>query len=351
MSNFVHKVKDAISDHDKPVTRSQTSTDPNPNRANPFTSGYGRNQNAPRMSHEEDTDPGFNGPGNTGYGTDPNSKTQTPYGENQRGATRASEASQPSSDIRNSAFSPDDASSRSTSSSDMNAGPHQSKLANKLDPRVDSDNGLQRGNAGNKGMNPSNMPAQQAPSGLQRENAGNKGMNPSNMPAQQAPSGLQRENVGNKGMNPSNMPAQQPGLSQGVDNHSSSEDNFSKSTEEHRHQNQPAQFDYDGNQVPGETHDEDFSTSTEEQKSHKTTSHISPCTSGGMENEQMVDSGPTQPNFGGNSAGGSSSYNQNAGNRIPEGGQDTTMFQKPGTDRTNLPAGQQNAGGDQRVRY
>jgi hypothetical protein len=315
MSNFVHKVKDAITDHDKPVTRSQTSTNPNQNKANPLSSGYDRYENAPRMSHEEDADPGLNRPGNTGYDTAPGYKTQGPtqYGEYPRGATTASEAREPTSDNRNSTLPPDDVSSSATSSSNMNAGPHQSKLANKLDPRVDSD------------------PA-----------TGNRG--------QQAPAGLQRENAGNQGMSSSNMPAQQPTFNQGMDNHSSSEDKFSKSTEEHRHSNQPTRSGFDDNQVTGETQDEDFSASTQEQKSHKATSHISPCTSGGLGSEQTSDNRANQPNFGGDSAGGSS-YNQNVGARGPEGGQDTTMLQKPGTGAKNLPAGQQNMGEDQRVRY
>lgn len=60
MSNFVHKVKDAITDHDKPVTRSQTQTsDERTHTAgNPFTSNYNNRQNAPRMDNPVNTGPG-----------------------------------------------------------------------------------------------------------------------------------------------------------------------------------------------------------------------------------------------------------------------------------------------------
>lgn len=109
MSNFVHKVKDAITDHDKPVTRSQASENRTQNTANPFTSTY-KGQNAPA--------PGMNNPDT---------------------ATESYTSTQPSSNIRNSSSAPD--TSSSASSPDINAGPHNSKIANKMDPRVDSDLG------------------------------------------------------------------------------------------------------------------------------------------------------------------------------------------------------------------
>lgn len=62
MSNFVHKVKDAITDRDKPVTRSQTQTSDEHTHTtgNPFTSNHNNRQNAPRMDDPVDESPGRN---------------------------------------------------------------------------------------------------------------------------------------------------------------------------------------------------------------------------------------------------------------------------------------------------
>lgn len=60
MSNFVHKVKDAISDHDKPVTRSQAADDRTHGAANPFTSNYNNRQNATGMNNPSTTGGNFN---------------------------------------------------------------------------------------------------------------------------------------------------------------------------------------------------------------------------------------------------------------------------------------------------
>lgn len=62
MSNFVHKVKDAITDHDKPVTRSQTQNSDGRTHTtgNPFTSNYNNRQNAPRTDNPVNTGPGRN---------------------------------------------------------------------------------------------------------------------------------------------------------------------------------------------------------------------------------------------------------------------------------------------------
>lgn len=82
MSNFVHKVKDAITDHDKPVTRSQTQTsdERTHNAGNPFTSNYNNRQNAPapRMDNPVNTGPGrnVNRPDDGTGSLAPNLKTQ-----------------------------------------------------------------------------------------------------------------------------------------------------------------------------------------------------------------------------------------------------------------------------------
>lgn len=147
------------------------------------------------------------------------------------------------------------------------------------------------------------------------------------------------------------MPGQQQTYNQGVDNHTSSEEDFSKSTQEHRSQHQPSQYGFDNNQTTGGTNEEDFSTSTQEHKSQKNTSHISPCTSSATGSEPMSENRATQPNFGGNAAGGSS-YNENVGARRPEEVQNTTLPEKPNAGAgTNPLAEQQNVAGDQRVRY
>jgi len=336
MSNFVHKVKDAMTDHNKPVTRSQTSDDRDHSATNPFTSDYNANQNAPRMNNPADMGPNANRPDPTGYGTGnaPDSKTQSnQYGQYPSNTATESYASQPSSNARNTSSVPGDTSS-SASSADMNAGPHRSNLANKLDPRVDSDldnranqaAGSQRGNMGTQGMQSSNMPVQQ-------QQSKNQGMDPSNMPAQQQ----QQQQPKNQGMNPSNMPAQQQPMTQNVDNHTSSEDNFNKSTQEHRsHMSEPGQSGFNNNQATGESNEDKFSASTQEHKSHKSTSHMTPCTSGATESEPMSENRTAQPNIGGNAAGGSS-YNENMGARGPEGVQNTSSFQKP-TAGANRPA-------------
>jgi hypothetical protein len=152
-------------------------------------------------------------------------------------------------------------------------------------------------------MNPNTMPTQQQGTNQGTMPAQQQRMNPNTMPTQQ------------QGMNQNAMPTQQ---GQGLDTHSSSEDTFSKSTKEHHTQHQPGQFGFDNSPTLGQeqTFDEDFSSSTQENKSHKSTSHVAPCTTAAGGQQQMAQSSSGQPmaqgsggNFGGSAVGGSSSVN------------------------------------------
>ncbi|KAJ5691590.1 hypothetical protein N7488_012325 [Penicillium malachiteum] len=67
-------------------------------------------------------------------------------------------------------------------------------------------------------------------------------------------------------------------------------------------------------------------STTQEQRSHKNTSHISPCTSTTTGRELMSEDRAAWPIFGGNAAGGSG-YNDNVGMGGPEG--KNNMNQKP----------------------
>ncbi|KAJ5984475.1 hypothetical protein N7481_006574 [Penicillium waksmanii] len=321
MSNFVHKVKDAITDHDKPVTRSQAhpSDDRTHSAGNPFTPSYNNRQNAPRMDNPVNRDPNFNRTDDGSGSLASNPKSQDNQYTNYPTSTVTE--SQPSSYNRNTSSSVPEDSSSSASSDDINAGPHSSKVANKLDPRVDSDLGT---GTGTQNLNPSNMQAQ-------KQQSQNQGMNPSNMPAQ-------KQQFQNQGMNPSNMPAQQQqqpftqgqGQGQGLDNHTSTEDNFNKSTQEHHSQQRQPGFNSNPNLGQmGENQEENFSTSTQENKSHKSTSHVAPCTTAGGAGagagEPMAQNtaNTAQPldnsGFGGNAAaGGSSNLNMGAGAGAPQ---------------------------------
>ncbi|KAJ5111631.1 hypothetical protein N7532_002166 [Penicillium argentinense] len=296
MSNFMHKVKDAMTDRDGPATRSRTSDNRNHDASNPFTSDYNRSQNAPPMTKHGQND---NYPANKATGD---------Y------------AGGPSPDTRNSNAMPGNTSS--FSSNDINADPYRKNLANESDPQVDSD----------------------------LDNRAKQGA---------VASAPQRSTAGDQGINSSNMPNRQQPYNQGVDNHTSSEDDFSKSTQEHRSHNQPGQYGSDANQVAGERDEDNYSTSTQEHKSHKTTSHVSPCPPRTMGSERMpknsagqeFDNRAAQPSFGGNAAGGSS-YNENMGARGPDDMQTAAPLQKPGAGTgagVNRAPEQQNIAGDQRV--
>lgn len=132
-----------------------------------------------------------------------------------------------------------------------------------------------------------------------------------------------------------NMPAQQQqrqpfAQGQGMDSHTSTEDSFNKSTQEHHSQQQP-DFITNPNlgQQTGQNKEEDFSTSTQENRSHKSTSHVTPCTTAGGARlgepmgQNLNTANTAQPldntGFGGNAAaGGSSNLNMGSGMGAPQ---------------------------------
>ncbi|KGO76044.1 hypothetical protein PITC_012010 [Penicillium italicum] len=148
----------------------------------------------------------------------------------------------------------------STGSSGMNAGPHDSKLANKIDPLIDSEmeNRTQFSGATDPQMS-SNAPSNMASHGQPR--------------------------------------------TQGVDNHVSSEVDYNKLTNEKKSQSRPSDsYNSKGQWASEESH----KSSTQEHKSHSATSHAMPGQTN-LQSESGFDDRANEPNFGGNAAGGSSS--------------------------------------------
>ena len=104
------------------------------------------------------------------------------------------------------------------------------------------------------------------------------------------------------------------------------------------------------------TSEENYSTSTQEHKSHSSTSHTAPGQMGSQAQPGFGGGGQTnlgggQQNFSGGAAPGGSSYNDNtSGMRGPSGGQNTDPMNKldPRVNRSNE---QQNTIGNQRGAY
>ncbi|KAJ5683133.1 hypothetical protein N7462_006298 [Penicillium macrosclerotiorum] len=332
MSNIVHKIKDAVTDRDGPMTRSRASDDRNHGTSNPFTSDYNRSQNAPPMNNSANMGSNVNRPDSFSYGASADAAPRAMnkqgqyegYLTNNTNEKNASGASRPNVDAQNANNAnamPGNTSSSSSSS--INAGPHRTKMANKLDPRIDSD---------------LDSSAKQDTVAPQTSTAGAQGID-----------------------SKSNMPIQQQPFNKGVDNHTSSEENFDKSTQEHRSHHEPGQYGFDANQAPGEMGEENYSSSTQEHRDHKTTSHVTPCPPRTMGSERMPENNVGQnsgnntapPSFGGNAAGGSS-YNENMGARGPDNMQSAAPSQKLGTgtgaglnrppEQQDMTAGQQRAG-------
>jgi len=233
MSNFMHKVKDAMTDHDKDTARGYRAQD-NQGSSNAPAQGSDMNQN-------RSSGVGSNNPFGSGSRSgDPNyNDTQNPTDSSRTG-------------MGNQGGRSGDYGSTETGGggSNVNAGPHDSKLANKLDPRVDSD----------------------------RDN--------------RAARGTENTNPQQSGNAPSNP-------SRGVDNHETSEDDYNKATQEKTAKSQPGS--YGSNPMANE---ESHSTSTQEHKSHAATSHTMPCQTNLQNEEGFENRG--EPNFGGDAAGGSS---------------------------------------------
>ncbi|KAJ5455594.1 uncharacterized protein N7458_003858 [Penicillium daleae] len=229
MSNFMHKFKDAVTDrHD------QDSVPPNEapgaqsayKPTNPYAKDSAPTQNNPSMNDEFGPE-ARRGIGNTGAARVP------------------------------------DTGSATTGTSTTNAGPHNSKLGNKMDPRVDSD-------LDHRAQNPRTMGAQNTVGARQAMNTGDM-----------APSGHPR--------------------TYGTDNHAANEDNYNKATQEHNRHSEPG--------APGSgvqfTSEDNSSSSTQEHKSHTATTHATPCEMNPRA-EPGLQGGVAQPEFGGGAAGGSS---------------------------------------------
>ncbi|KAJ5545086.1 hypothetical protein N7461_007390 [Penicillium sp. DV-2018c] len=257
MSKFIHKVKDAMTDHNKNAPGART-TEADPDQYNsPSTnpsSSLGSNNpygSGPRTDDEPGTyrDSKFNethgsaDPTNTGMGSRGGHSDPGTYGSTEMGG---------------------DGSTRATSagSSGINAGPHDSRLANKMDPRVDSD---MDNRAQSSGATNSQQSGSYAPGNVSSASQG------------------------------------QP-RTQAVDNHVSSEDDYNRSTQENNYQSQPSEnYNSKGQWDSEERHE----TSTQEHKSHSATSHVMPCQTG-LQNDPSFDDRAAEPRFGGNAAGGSS---------------------------------------------
>ncbi len=132
----------------------------------------------------------------------------------------------------------------------------------------------------------------------------------------------------------------------GTDNHTANEDNFNKSTQQHKAHTQSG--------MPGTvnqaTSEDTFNSATQEHKTHSSTSHATPC-AGGMNPraEPGLDNRTAQPEFGGGAAAGGSNYNQPSGMQ-PAGMQNTNTMGKvdPQMQGTRY---QQNDIGNQRSGY
>ncbi|KGO69330.1 hypothetical protein PITC_095120 [Penicillium italicum] len=286
MSNFVHKVKDAMTDdkRDAPGARGNrppqrehgsfnprtTESDPNQYNSSSMNQPSGMGSNNPYGSRRSDDEPGAyrDSKGNESHSSsDPDTFGSTGMGG--YGSARATSAG----------------------SDNVNPGPHDSNLANKMDPRVDSDmdNRAQHSGGATKPQKSGNAPSNTDPRGQSR--------------------------------------------TQGLDNHQTSEDDFQKSTNEKDFQSRPS----DNNNPLGQmTSEQKHETSTEEHKSHSATSHVKPCQTN-MQNE---------PSFGSNATAGSSNT---SGSREPSGTQNADPLNK--IDPSGTRSNEQTSPADQRSGY
>ncbi|KAJ5745226.1 hypothetical protein N7520_010408 [Penicillium odoratum] len=240
MSNFMHKVKDAMTDRDKED-----------------------------RTYRDDDNYGSNAPGTET--NNPSDRPTNPFGHS-RGDTTGSHTrfNEPSNvDSTNTKGSHNTGPTGSDSyasarSGATNAGPHDSATANKLDPRVDSDQD-HRANQGTMGS---------------------------------------RSNVGPHDSAMANKMDPRVDSDQAFDNHKKSEENYSKATQEHKAHTQPGEM---GNELKSE---DDYSSSLQENKTHSTTSHAAPCQEAGGLGGQQGMAGQQgmggQQGFGGNAAAGGS---------------------------------------------
>ncbi|OOQ81598.1 hypothetical protein PEBR_42412 [Penicillium brasilianum] len=262
MSNIMHKVKDAMTenhDRDRAPNTEGPETHHTYRSSNPYAKDPASQNNPSTMNPES-------GSGNTfglrGQGTakEPDTFDSTPggrttHGLGSQGAAKGTDTYESTPGGRTThglrsqgaAKGPDTYGSTTTGGNTVNAGPHDSKLANKLDPRVDSDLDHRAQNAGTMGS--------------QNVGAAPQGMNTGNTAASGQPRAF------------------------GSDHHRTDEDNHNKANQEHKLRTEPGPPGT-GSQV---TSEESYNSSSQEHKSHSTTTHTAPC-----------------DQFGGGAAGGSS---------------------------------------------
>jgi hypothetical protein len=138
MSNLIHKVKDAMTDHDMNAPRA---------------GGSQASHKSYETPHPPTTESDSNEHKSSGMNTSSGVGSNNPYGSDSRSGNEpgtyrddsemGSRGGHSNSDNYGSAATGrhDLTSAGQDSSSDLNAGPHDSRTANKMDPRVDSDLG------------------------------------------------------------------------------------------------------------------------------------------------------------------------------------------------------------------
>ncbi|KAJ5792281.1 uncharacterized protein N7503_008259 [Penicillium pulvis] len=355
MSNFMHKVKDAMTDRDRDTDRGYN--EPGQDNYGTGTDTKGSTNHPSRSSNPFGSSRSGEGTGRSG--TDPYAQTRAggatnagPHDSSMGNKmdprvdsdmdNRASQGRTGNQNLGGSSGSDPYTQSRTGGAS--NAGPHDSSMGNKMDPRVDSDMGMLSHistNIPNLEIKANSSPyqdnrASQGRTEGERPNVAHaQGFNPSNTSYKQ---GQQQQQPGMQQQ--SGMQQQQPGM-QAFDNHKKSEENYSKNTQEHSSHSQPGEF---GSDMSTE---DDHSTSMQENKSHSTTSHAAPCqTNTGAESGGM--GGTAQPSFGGNAAAGGSSYGgAGAGGQSGAQAQNVDPMNKL-DPRTTRAAEQQNLAGNQR---
>ncbi|KAJ5169141.1 uncharacterized protein N7482_004735 [Penicillium canariense] len=286
MSNFMHKVKDAMTDpHDKDTRGWRASNRDQTGSSNPSTMDQGANQYS-----SSGMDPSSGGR--------PTTQDSGPRFGQETGGQRDTRFD----DTRNRGDSSntgvdDSARAGSDPYGTINAGPHESKTANKLDPRVDSDLDNRARNTRATGSQNPNYAAQ----------TGQRGMG-----------------TGQRGM--------------GTDEHASSEDNFSSSKQEHKTHAQP-----DPAGLDNQSSEDKFSSSTQEHKSHSSQKHTEPCDMN-PQAEAGLEGRTGQPQFGGGATGGSSYHDPSAGAREPSAPQKSERLNKLDPRGVNRADEQQNVG-------
>ncbi|KAF3391626.1 hypothetical protein F1880_007763 [Penicillium rolfsii] len=282
MSNFMHKVKEAVTEHhdkDNVPTNEPHRTQDTYRSTNPYVKDRVAGQHNPSMMNTESEAGTGRGIGSHGTARGPDTYDSANTGANTINAgphnSKTANKLDPrvDSDLDHRAQNPattgsgrpDTYDSANRGANTTNAGPHNSKIANKLDPRVDSDLDHRAQNPGYTGSGTQNVGA--------------------------APRAMNTGNMAHGGQPPS----------YGTDTHKSEEENYNKSTSEHKTHTQPG-VPGSGNQVSSE---DSYSSSTQEHKAHSSTSHTAPCEMNPTA-EPGLQGRAAQPEFGGGAAGGSS---------------------------------------------